>query len=269
LVGKKILLILEIQSFGIMRKKIVAGNWKMNNNREQAMALVTEIKGMLSDDKDLSTEVIVAPPFVHLASVCQLAKGSKIKVAAQNCSNQKEGAFTGEVSAGMIASVGASHVIVGHSERRSIFGESSDVIMEKVGQVHSYGLTAIICIGESLAERESGNHTKVVATQLEESVFNLASVDPDNTIIAYEPVWAIGTGITASAEQAQEMHLFIRTKLKEKYASKAESFSILYGGSCNEANAEELFNLDDVDGGLIGGASLKSRSFVNIVNAFS
>lgn len=253
----------------MMRNKIVAGNWKMNCNREEAFGLVTEIKGMLADETSGNVQVILAPPFVHLAAVSHLVSGTGINVAAQNCSSESSGAFTGEVSASMIHSVGASHVIIGHSERRSYFNEGNEMLLKKTKLALSNSLIPIFCIGETLAERESGMLFEVILSQLIESVFNLDEADFSQLILAYEPVWAIGTGKTASPAQAQEMHFYIRQAVADKFGVKiSENISILYGGSCNESNAKELFALKDVDGGLIGGASLKSRSFVNIIKSF-
>ncbi len=253
-----------------MRKKIVAGNWKMNLDRNSALSLATEIKGMLADEYTGTAEVIIAPSFVFLGSLVQLLKGSTVSVAAQNCAAEKEGAFTGEVSADMLVSMGVTHVIIGHSERRSIFQETNSSLKEKVERAHEAGLKIIFCVGESLDNRESGNYIDVVRDQLSASLFSCKSVNPENTIIAYEPVWAIGTGKTASPDQVQEMHCEIRKMITQKYSHDlAEKFTILYGGSCNEKNASEIFGQADVDGGLIGGASLKSRSFVSIIKTYN
>lgn len=252
-----------------MREKIVAGNWKMNCNREEAFSLATEVAGMVSDEVHQPTKVILAPPFVHLSAVAHLVAPSKISVAAQNCASELSGAFTGEVAAPMIKSVGAEYVIIGHSERRHIFNETNEQLAKKVNLAIESGLKPIFCIGEMLPEREAGKQESIVEQQLRESVFHLSKELFAGVIIAYEPVWAIGTGKTASSEQAQQMHAFIRSLLKNQYGeTTAKATSILYGGSCNENNARELFALADVDGGLIGGASLKSRSFVNIIKSF-
>jgi triosephosphate isomerase (TIM) len=251
-----------------MRKKIVAGNWKMNGDRTEALGLVTEIRDMYADEISIDVDVIVAPPFVHLGAVSKLLEKSKIAVSAQNCATETSGAYTGEVSASMVSSVGAEYVIIGHSERRTIFNESNDELKKKIVRAHEASLTVIFCVGESKTERDSGAYTAVVKKQLEESLFSIKNISAINTIIAYEPVWAIGTGATASPGQAQEMHEAIRALLKYQYGVSANDFSILYGGSCNETNASELFALPDVDGGLIGGASLKSRSFINIIKSF-
>jgi len=252
-----------------MRKKVVAGNWKMNCNRDEAFNLASEISGMVADEKLNNNLVILAPPFVHLAAVSRLVSGTEIKIAAQNCSGEMNGAFTGEVSAPMIKSVGADFVIIGHSERRSLFNESNELLVKKVGMALDSGLDVIFCIGEQLKERESDKHFEVISDQLNRGLFQLINSQMKHVIIAYEPVWAIGTGITASPGQAQEMHSFIRSQVGAIYGNAfADDISILYGGSCNENNAAELFALPDVDGGLIGGASLKSRSFVNIIKSF-
>ena len=254
-----------------MRKKIVAGNWKMNKNREEAASLVKKLIHLLSDQYNVKCDqVILAPPFPFLSDVCDLTKNkAKIKIAAQNCHSEEKGAFTGEVSATMIKSVGAEYVIIGHSERRAYFAESNDFLAKKVNAVLKCGLFPIFCCGETLPEREKGNHFNVVKQQLQESVFGLSELDFQNVIVAYEPVWAIGTGVTATADQAQEMHAAIRNYIAERYnPALAENITILYGGSCNAKNAKELFANTDVDGGLIGGASLIEADFAAIVNAF-
>jgi len=251
------------------RRKIVAGNWKMNCNREEALSLATEIAGMVKDEKHNHALVILAPPSVHIASVAHLTKPYGIVVAAQNCSGEQSGAFTGEVSASMISSVGAEAVIIGHSERRSYFNESDEFLLKKVRQALLNNLTPIFCLGESLSDRESDKHFEVVENQLKNAVFKLTHDEFSKLVIAYEPVWAIGTGKTATTDQAQEMHSFIRKMIFGQFGSAlAEVIPVIYGGSCNENNARELFSQPDVDGGLIGGASLKSRSFMNIINSF-
>jgi len=240
----------------------------MNCDKQEALSLATEISGMFKDEVSTGSTVILAPPFVHIGSVSQLLKESPIAIAAQNCSSENSGAFTGEVSATMIASVGASWVIIGHSERRMLFGETNELIRKKTDKVLDAGLSLIFCCGETLEQRDSGIQSEVIKTQLNESLFHLSADMLKRIVIAYEPVWAIGTGKTASPEQAQDMHAFIRHEVKVKYGDAiSESMPILYGGSCNESNAVALFALKDVDGGLIGGASLKSRSFINIVRS--
>jgi triosephosphate isomerase len=249
-----------------MRKKIVAGNWKMNGLKQDAQALTSEICGMLKDEVMTDHTVILAPPFPFLGLVAQLCDDSRIHVAAQNCSDKPSGAFTGEVSPAMIRSAGATHVIIGHSERRTYHHESDEILAEKVKLALQQDCIPVFCCGETSEQRNSEKHFSVVESQLKTALFHLSEEHMLNVIVAYEPVWAIGTGVTATAAQAQEMHAYIRKLISRQYSQKvADSVSILYGGSCNEQNAAELFALPDVDGGLIGGASLKSRSFVNII----
>ena len=252
-----------------MARKIVAGNWKMNLNRDEAFALVSEITGMLKDEESRDLKVILFPSFIHLGAIVQLCNGdSRIYVGAQNCNDHAAGAYTGEIAASMIQSYGANHVLIGHSERRSYFNESGDLLSQKINMAIQYSLTPVFCIGELLEERNSAIHFKIIEQQLTNEIFHLSPDDFKKCIIAYEPVWAIGTGLTASPEQAQEMHAFIRATISTKYSKEiAEQTSILYGGSCNDQNAKQIFALPDVDGGLIGGASLKSRSFVNIIKS--
>ncbi len=252
-----------------MRRKIVAGNWKMNCTFDEACALASEISTMMKDEVRSNTDVILAPPFLYVNPVTRLVAGTKnLYTAAQNCSSHISGAYTGEVSAAMIASVHAAYVLIGHSERRSYFNEADDVLAQKVNRALENNLTAIFCCGETKEQRESGKQFETVKSQIEKGVFHLDKNKFEKIIIAYEPVWAIGTGLTATPEQAQQMHAYIRGLLAEKHGNDiAQNTSILYGGSCNEKNAEELFALPDVDGGLIGGASLKSRSFLTIVKS--
>ncbi|MBR6803703.1 MAG: triose-phosphate isomerase [Paludibacteraceae bacterium] len=251
-----------------MRKNIVAGNWKMNKTLQEGVALANELKDALNGAKP-NCEVVIAPPFIHLASVADAVKGSVVKVAAQNCSDKESGAYTGEVSPAMVVSTGASYVILGHSERRSYYGETNAVVKAKVDAAIGNGLNPIVCVGEVFEERENGKFFDVVSAQVKESLFHLDASVFGKVVIAYEPVWAIGTGKTATAEQAQEMHAFIRNLIAEKYGSEvAENTSILYGGSCKPSNAKELFANKDVDGGLIGGASLKAADFMGIITAF-
>ncbi|MCU0441031.1 MAG: triose-phosphate isomerase [Bacteroidia bacterium] len=252
-----------------MRKKIVAGNWKMNKNFEEGMALVTEIVGMLNDEYQGSAEVVLIPPFTHLNAVSRMVAESKwVKSGAQNCSNHASGAYTGEVSAAMIQSVGAQYVIVGHSERRQYFNEHNDWLARKVDAVLTNQLIAIYCCGETLEEREAGKHFEVLKEQITQGLFHLTQEQMSNIVIAYEPVWAIGTGKTASTQQAQEVHAFIRNLVKEKYNDTvANELTIQYGGSVKPENAAELFASPDIDGALVGGAALQSRSFVDIVKA--
>lgn len=254
-----------------MRKKIVAGNWKMNKGYNEAATLISSIIDGLRKSTILKEQhVILAPPFPFLGlAVARTEEIEYISVAAQNCHSEEKGAFTGEVSASMIHSCGAEYVIIGHSERRNYFKESNEFLSKKIDAALKNGLKPIFCCGELLPEREKGNHFSIVKNQLDESLFHLTEKDFENVIIAYEPVWAIGTGVNATPHQAQEMHAYIRKLIVEKYNLKiAENTSILYGGSCNSKNAKELFANPDVDGGLIGGASLISDDFVTIVNSF-
>ena len=249
-----------------MRKKIVAGNWKMNNNLQEGLNLAKELQQVL-DGKEINCEVVICTPFIHLASIA--GEITNIDLGAQNCADKISGAYTGEVSAAMIASTGAKYVIIGHSERRAYYGETNAILKNKVMLAIENNLTPIFCIGEVLAEREAGNQNEVVETQIRESLFHFSADDFSKIVLAYEPVWAIGTGVTATSDQAQEMHAFIRNVLSGKYGSEvAKEISILYGGSCNASNAKELFANSDVDGGLIGGASLSVDKFLPIVEAF-
>ena len=252
-----------------MRKNIVAGNWKMNKTLQEGLSLSKELKELLNN-KTVNCDVVIGTPYIHLSEVAKAVEGSKIQVAAQNCANKESGAYTGEISVSMIASTGANHVILGHSERRAYYNETPELLKEKVVLALAENLTPIFCVGEVLEERESEKHFDVVAAQLKESLFDLSKEDFAKIVVAYEPVWAIGTGKTASAEQAQEIHAFIRKTLVEKYGEEiANNTSILYGGSCNGANAKELFSNADVDGGLIGGASLEPAKFLPIIEAFN
>ena len=251
-----------------MRKKIVAGSWKMNKNLQEGLVLAQELDAALKG-KSINCDVVIGTPFIHLASVTNAVDTSKIGVAAQNCADKASGAYTGEVSAEMVASTGATYVILGHSERRAYYHETPEILKEKVLLALANNLTPIFCVGEVLEEREANNHFDVVKSQIVESLFDLSKEDFSKIVLAYEPVWAIGTGKTATAGQAQEMHAFIRKTLTEKYGEEvAKNTSILYGGSCNASNAKELFSNPDVDGGLIGGASLGVDKFMPIVEAF-
>ena len=254
-----------------MRKKIVAGNWKMNLDYTAGLSLFSEVLNMVNDEVTGSQEVVVCSPYIHLNSLGQLAKENKsVSVGAQNCHQAESGAFTGEISAAMIKSVGAEYVILGHSERRQYFGETDALLAEKVNAALKNNLKPIFCIGETLDERNENRHFNVIKQQLENGIFNLSEEDFSKLVLAYEPVWAIGTGLTATPEQAQEVHAFIRKEIAAKYDdSIADNTTILYGGSCNPKNAAELFSQSDIDGGLIGGASLKSRDFVDIVKTFN
>ena len=253
-----------------MRKKIVAGNWKMNLNYTTGVGLFSEIVNMVNDEVIGNHKVIVCSPYIHLNAISQLAKANpKVSVGAQNCHQAESGAYTGEISASMLKSVGAEYIIIGHSERRQYSSESNSLLAEKVNSVLRNELIPIFCIGETLDQRNGNTHFDVIKSQLKEGVFHLNEAAFKNVIIAYEPVWAIGTGLTATPEQAQEVHEFIRKEIVNQYNSAvADDVSILYGGSCNPKNAAELFAKADIDGGLIGGASLKSRDFVDIIKSF-
>lgn len=249
-----------------MRKNIVAGNWKMNNSLQEGIDLAKDLQKAL-EGKTLQCEVVICTPFIHLASVAK--EINTIGLGAQNCADKVSGAYTGEVSAAMVASTGAQYVIIGHSERRAYYGETNAILKEKVLLALANNLTPIFCIGEVLSEREAGIQEQVVETQIKESLFDLSPVDFGKIILAYEPVWAIGTGKTATSAQAQEMHAFIRKTITGKYGKEvAENTSILYGGSANAGNAKDLFSNPDVDGGLIGGASLGVDKFLPIIEAF-
>ncbi|WP_439183276.1 triose-phosphate isomerase [Carboxylicivirga taeanensis] len=251
-----------------MRQNIVAGNWKMNNTLEEGVALAKEVNEILKANKP-NCQVVLGAPFIHLTEVVKNVDANLIGVAAQNCADKVSGAYTGEVSASMIKSTGAQYVILGHSERRAYYGETNAMLKEKTDLTLANGLTPIFCIGEVLEEREAGKHFEVVKQQIEEALFHLSAEDFGKVVLAYEPVWAIGTGKTASPEQAQEIHAFIRQTLANKYGAEvADETSILYGGSCKPSNAKELFANPDVDGGLIGGASLKAEDFHGIIAAF-
>jgi triosephosphate isomerase len=249
-----------------MRKKIVAGNWKMNKNLQEGIELAKTINRQ-TEDNDI--EVILCTPFIHLADVARVITKDTLHLGAQNCASEASGAYTGEVSADMIRSAGAEYVIIGHSERRTYYKESDELLNKKVKLALANGLIPIFCCGEILAERQAGKHIQVVKSQIEKGLFDLSPEDFSKVVIAYEPVWAIGTGVNATAEQAQEMHKVIRDFVNEKYGQQiAGNTSVLYGGSCKPSNAGELFANPDVDGGLIGGASLTASDFMGIVNAF-
>lgn len=251
-----------------MRRNIVAGNWKMNLSFELADDLVNDIAEKL-DSVELNADVVICPPFPYLELTSDLAQESNFFAGAQNVASFDNGAYTGEVSSEMLASMNVDYCIVGHSERRKYFNETNQEIATKITKLLKDDIKPIFCLGEVLEEREAGKHFEVVQKQLEESLFNLTSQEILNVVIAYEPVWAIGTGKTATSLQAQEMHAFIRSLLDKKYGNEvAEEISILYGGSCNAKNAKELFANKDVDGGLIGGASLKAEDFIAIIKSF-
>ena len=251
-----------------MRKKIVAGNWKMNKNLQEGIELAKELNTLLSADKP-NCDVVICTPFIHLASVAPLLDSQLIGLGAENCADKASGAYTGEVSAEMVKSTGAQYVILGHSERRAYYHETNEILKEKINLALANGLKVIFCIGEVLEEREAGKQNEVVKAQLEGSLFDLTGDEFSNIILAYEPVWAIGTGKTATSDQAEEMHAFIRGVIAEKFGKDAaENVSILYGGSCKPSNAKELFAKPDVDGGLIGGAALKAADFKGIIDAW-
>ncbi len=248
-----------------MRKKIVAGNWKMNQNKAEAVSF---IEALVKEDKPQDVQMMIAPSYVML-DACKQAATDELVIASQNISQHDKGAYTGEVSADMLKSIGVKTAIIGHSERRSIFGETHEILAEKVKQAINNSIQVVFCVGESLEEREAEKAESTVKSQLEDSLFFLSEIEMKNVIIAYEPVWAIGTGKTASPEQAQEMHAFIRSLIVDKYNQHvADATSILYGGSVKPSNAKELFAQPDVDGGLVGGASLKVDSFVELLHSF-
>lgn len=251
-----------------MRRNIVAGNWKMNNTLDEGMHLIKAINTNAKQTDLKNVEIILGTPFIHLAKAVEMAV-SPVRIAAQNCASEKAGAYTGEVSAAMVRSTGTEYVILGHSERRAYYGETDEILAKKVNLAIENKLSPIFCIGEVLEEREEERHFEVVKSQLEKALFHLSEEDFSKIVLAYEPVWAIGTGKTATPEQAQEIHAFIRKTVAEKYnAEIADNLSILYGGSMKPANAKELVAQPDVDGGLIGGASLNADDFFGIITAF-
>ena len=251
-----------------MRKNIVAGNWKMNTTVPEGVALAKEVNEALAAATP-KCDVVICVPFTHLCPVAAVIDQTRLGLGAESCADHKSGAYTGEVSAPMVASTTAKYVILGHSERRQYYGETAETLREKVALALENGLTPIFCIGEVLSEREDGTFNEVVRRQVEEGLFNLSAEDFGKIVLAYEPVWAIGTGKTATPEQAEDMHAWIRSVIAGKYGAEvAENTSILYGGSCKPSNAAELFAKPDIDGGLIGGAALKCADFMGIVNAF-
>ncbi|MBN1117540.1 MAG: triose-phosphate isomerase [Bacteroidales bacterium] len=250
-----------------MRKKVVAGNWKCNTTLQEGVALASEVEKLYNEKGDKNVVVIMGTPFTHITEVVKVT--NKVAVSSQNCAAEPKGAFTGEVSAAMVKSTGAEYVILGHSERREYYGETSEILNKKLALVLENGLTPIYCCGEALDIRESGKQNEYVINQLKETIFKLSADDFKKVIIAYEPIWAIGTGVTASSDQAQDMHKAIRDAVAAQFgAAIADDTSILYGGSCNPKNAQELFANPDVDGGLIGGASLKAEDFLAIINSY-
>ncbi len=251
-----------------MRQKIVAGNWKMNNNENESIQLIDAINKEISEESFENKRVIVSPSFVNLSTSIKATKNTNIEVAAQNMHQAKSGAFTGEVSADMLKGLNIKTVIIGHSERRAYFNETDELLAKKLDAVLENDMEAIFCFGEQLEERKQDKHLPEVESQLKNALFHLKANDFKNIILAYEPVWAIGTGETASPEQAQEMHAFVRNVLENKYGKEvSENISILYGGSVKPANAKEIFSKEDVDGGLIGGASLKATDFSAIIKS--
>ena len=251
-----------------MRKNIVVGNWKMNLNREEGIELVEEVISLVSSDNNV--EVVFSPPFLYLHKVNKMcANDNLLQTASQNISHNESGAFTGEISAQMVNSLNVKYTILGHSERREYFNETNIELKQKVDLSLKNNLEIIFCCGESLNQRESGVHFDWIKQQLTESVFHLTEKEFEKVVIAYEPIWAIGTGITASSDQAEEIHQFVRNVIAEKYNENiAENTSILYGGSCNPTNAKELFSKKNIDGGLIGGASLNAENFTRIIKSF-
>ena len=251
-----------------MRKFIVAGNWKMNTTVPEGVNLAKAVVS-LADGVPNNVELVVAPPFTHLSSVASVLEGTKVGLSAQNCADKVSGAYTGEVSVDMLKSVGCQYTILGHSERRQYYGETDEKLVEKVKLALEAGLKVILCVGENLEQREAGKHFEVVTEQVKNVLYNFTAEQMANIVVAYEPVWAIGTGKTATAEQAEEIHACIRTVLAEKFGHDvADDTTILYGGSCKPSNAKELFACPDIDGGLIGGAALKAADFIQIALSF-
>ncbi|HIR82244.1 MAG TPA: triose-phosphate isomerase [Candidatus Cryptobacteroides pullicola] len=251
-----------------MRKKIVAGNWKMNTTKPDGVELAKQV-AELSAEVPAEIGLIVAPPFTHLCAVNKALAGSRVELSAQNCADHVSGAYTGEVSVDMLKAVGCKWTILGHSERRQYYGETDEKLVEKTRLALGAGLGVILCVGENLEEREAGKHFDVCTTQIKNVLYNFSAEDMKNVIVAYEPVWAIGTGKTATAEQAEEIHAHIRKVLAEKFGQQvADDVTILYGGSCKPSNAAELFAQSDIDGGLIGGAALKAADFIQIAKSF-
>lgn len=252
-----------------MRRRIVAGNWKMNMNLNEGLSLAEAIDRFMLENIKSDVEVILCTPYIHLAHTAKSLKAKTINTGAQNCSDRESGAFTGEISASMIKSTGAVYVIIGHSERRHYYMENDELLNAKIKLALKNNLRVIFCCGELLSEREKGGHFSIVKTQIQKAFEGISGEDFRNIIIAYEPVWAIGTGVTASASQAQEMHSFIRSVITELYGQgQAGEAVILYGGSCKSSNSAELFSMKDIDGGLIGGASLKEDDFCKIIESF-
>jgi len=251
-----------------MRKKIVAGNWKMNTTVPEGVELAKAVVAA-SGEVPADVKLIIATPFTHLYPIAEVVKGTRVALSAENCADKEKGAYTGEVSAAMLASVGCQYTILGHSERRQYYGETDEKLIEKTRLALANGLDVILCVGENLEEREAGRHFDVCETQIKNVLYNFTEEDMKHIVVAYEPVWAIGTGKTATAEQAEEIHAFIRKTIAAKFgAAVAEETTILYGGSCKPSNAQELFAQKDIDGGLIGGAALKAADFIGIAVSF-
>jgi triosephosphate isomerase len=251
-----------------MRKKIIAGNWKMNLKQQEGVFLISEVANMVKDEVKTSTSVVICPPFPHLGYAKRMFQHqTNIFLGSQNCADKASGAYTGEVSAAILKSFEVDYVIIGHSERREYYKESDETLATKVNLTLENEMIPIFCCGETLQQRQAGNHFELIQNQITNGLFHLAPEKFAKVVIAYEPIWAIGTGVTASTEQAQEMHAVIRKHLAAKYGELANDISLLYGGSVKADNAAELFACADVDGGLVGGASLKSREFVNIAKA--
>ena len=252
-----------------MRKNLVAGNWKMNTTVAEGVQLAKEVNEAVAAAGELKCDVVIGVPFTHLTAVKNVINIEKVGLSAENCANKEKGAYTGEVSAAMVASTGANYVILGHSERREYYNETPEILKEKVDLALANGLKVIFCCGESLELREAGTYEDFIKAELKDSLFHLSAEQFANVVIAYEPIWAIGTGKTATSDQAEEVHAFIRSFLAEKYGETvANDTTILYGGSCKPSNAPELFAKPNIDGGLIGGASLKAADFMGIVTAF-
>ena len=252
-----------------MRKNIVAGNWKMNTTLPEGVQLAKDVCAAVAAEANLKCDVILGVPFTHLTTVKAVIGDTNVGLAAQNCADKASGAYTGEVSAAMVASTGAGYVILGHSERRGYYNETAEILKEKVDLALANGLKIIFCCGESLEERENGTFKEVISAELRDSLFHLTAEQMKDIVIAYEPIWAIGTGKTATSDQAQEIHALVRAMLADQFGAQvADDMTILYGGSCKPSNAAELFAKPDIDGGLIGGASLKAGDFMGIVTAF-
>ncbi|MBQ9474894.1 MAG: triose-phosphate isomerase [Bacteroidales bacterium] len=251
-----------------MRKQIVAGNWKMNTTVPEGVELAKAVVAQ-AGNVPAGVKLIIATPFTHLYPVAEVVKGSPVALSAENCADKEKGAYTGEVAANMLASVGCSYTILGHSERRQYYGETDAKLVEKTRLALANGLDVILCVGENLEEREAGRHFEVCEAQIKNVLYNFSAEDMARIVVAYEPVWAIGTGKTATAEQAEEIHAFIRKTIAARFGAQvADDTTILYGGSCKPSNARELFAQPDIDGGLIGGAALKADDFIAIATSF-